>query len=95
MISTRNCVKTAIKSMTKKRTTTGHAVLIAVNGVTQCGGVVVRTRRPLPAANSRSISQKTMSRKATRKKQRASKKRGVLFAKRTDIRQVSVIRIRT
>jgi len=95
LISTRNCVKTAIKSTKKKRTTTGLAVLIAVNGVTQCGGVVARTKRPLPDANSRSISQKTMSRKATRKKRRASKKRGVLFAKRQDIRQVSVTRIQT
>ena len=95
MISTRNCVKIAIKSTTKKRTTTGLAALIAVNGVTQCGGAVVKTRRPLPAANFRSISQKTMSRKATKKKRRASRKRGVLFAKRTDIRQVSVTRIQT
>ena len=95
MISTRNCVKTAIKSTTKKRTTTGLAVPIAVNGATQCGGVVVKTRRPLPAANSRSISRKTMSRKATKKKRRASIKRGVLFAKIKDIRQVSVTRIQT
>ena len=95
MISTRSCVKTAIRSTTRKRTTIGLAALIAVNGATQCGGAVVRTRRLLPAANSKSISRKTTSKRATKKKQRVSKKRDVLFARRRDTRQVSVTRIQT